>query len=151
MQSATWLRIAAGLTAFQAVGHTVGAVLPGPASAEESALRETMRAFRVSLMGIERSYWDFYHGSGWTITALAVTVAAVMWLLAPIARESPKAARPIIVALAGGYAALTVISALYFVTAPIVIGAFITICLVIAAISSRSSSSRDVRSASIVP
>ena len=148
MQSATWLRIAAGLTAFQAVGHTVGAVLPGPASAEESTLRDAMHAFRVSLMGMERSYWDFYHGSGWAITALAFTVAAVMWLLAAIARESPRAARPMILALAAGYAALTVISGLYFVTAPIVIGALITICLVMAAITSRSSGSGDYRSAS---
>jgi hypothetical protein len=55
MESAKWLRIAAGLTAFQAAGHTFGAVLAGPSSAEESALRQTMGAFRVSLMGMERS------------------------------------------------------------------------------------------------
>ena len=94
MQSATWLRIAAGLTAFQAAGHTFGAVLAGPSSAEESALRATMGAFRVSLMGMERSYWDFYLGSGWAITALAVTVAAVMWLLAPIARAVTERRTP---------------------------------------------------------
>jgi hypothetical protein len=133
MQSATWLRIAAGLTAFQAAGHTFGAVLAGPSNAEESALRETMGAFRVSLMGVERSYWDFYFGSGWAITALAVTLALIMWFLAPIARTSPSAARPMILTLAAGFAALTAISALYFVTAPIVIGAVITGCLGIAA------------------
>lgn len=138
MQSATWLRIAAGLTLFQAAGHTFGAVLAGPSNAEESALRETMRAFRVSLMGIERSYWDFYLGSGWAITALALTVAAVMWWLAPIARQSPQAARPIILALTAGYAAVTIVSAIYFVTAPIVISAIITVCLGMAAVGLRS-------------
>jgi hypothetical protein len=135
MQSAKWLRIAAGLAAFQTIGHTFGAVLAGPSSAEEAALRGTMGAFRVSLMGMERSYWDFYLGSGWAITALAGTSAAVMWFLAPIARESPRAARPIVLALAGGFAAVTAISSLYFVTAPIVIAALITICLVMAAIA----------------
>ena len=129
MQSATWLRIAAGLTAFQAAGHTFGAVLAAPSSAEESTLREAMRAFRLSVMGMERTYWDFYFGSGWAITALALTVAAVMWWLAPIARMSPGAARPLILALAAGYAGITVVSALYFVTAPIVIAAIITVCL----------------------
>jgi hypothetical protein len=74
MQSATWLRIAAGLAAFQTVGHTIGAVLAGPSSPEEAALRETMGAFRVSLMGMERTYWDFYLGSGWAITALAAPI-----------------------------------------------------------------------------
>ena len=39
-----------------------------------------------------------------------------------------------ILALAAGYAAITAISALYFVTAPIVIAALITVCLGMAAI-----------------
>ena len=37
MQTATWLRIAAGLTAFQAAGHTFGAVLAGASNAEEGS------------------------------------------------------------------------------------------------------------------
>jgi len=139
MQSATWLRIAAALAAFQTIGHTVGAVLAGPSSAEEAALRETMGAFRVSLMGMERSYWDFYLGSGWAITALAGTLTAVIWFVVPIARELPRAARPIILSLAAGFAAVTAISALYFVTAPIVIAALITVCLVLAALSNPKS------------
>ena len=135
MQSTMWLRIAAGLTLFQAAGHTFGAVLAGPTHGPaEVTLRDAMRAFRVTLMGMERSYWDFYFGSGWTITALVVSLAAVMWWLAPIARQTPALARPVILALAAGYAAVTVISALYFVTAPIVIGAAITLSLVAAAL-----------------
>jgi hypothetical protein len=43
-----------------------------------------------------------------------------------------------ILALAGGYAALTIISALYFVTAPIVVGAAITVCLGMAAASAKA-------------
>jgi hypothetical protein len=139
MQSAIWLRIAAGLAAFQTVGHTIGAVLARPSTPEEAALRQTMGAFRVSLMGMERSYWDFYLGSGWAITALAGTLTAVIWLLVPIARELPRRARPIILVLAAGFAAVTLISALYFVTAPIVIAAAITICLVMAALSNPKS------------
>jgi hypothetical protein len=138
MQTATWLRIAAGLTAFQAAGHTFGAVLAEPSTTGESAVRETMRAFRLTLMGIERSYWDFYLGSGWAITALALTAAAVMWWLGPIARQSPIAVRPVIVSLAAGFAAITLISALYFVTAPIVIAAAITVCLGMAAASAKT-------------
>ena len=130
MMSSTWLRISAGFTVFLAAGHTFGAVLASPShGAGESALRDAMRTFRVTEMGMERSYWDFYFGSGWTITALLVASAAVMWWLAPVAKQSPSGARPLILALAGGYAAVTVISALYFVTAPIVVAALITMCL----------------------
>ena len=102
-------------------------------------MRESMRAFHVTVMGMERSYWDFYLGSGWAITAFALTVAAVMWWLAPIARQSPSVARPVMLALTAGYAAVTVVSALYFVTAPIVVGALITVCLAMAAVTARPS------------
>ena len=135
MQATTWLRIAAGLTLFQAAGHTFGAVFAGPTQGPaEVTLRDSMRAFRVTAMGMERSYWDFYFGSGWAITALAVSLAAVMWLLAPIARQTPALARPVILALTAGYAAVTIISALYFVTAPIVVSAAITLSLLAAAL-----------------
>ena len=143
MQATTWLRIAAGLTLFQAVGHTFGAVLAGPTHGPaEVTLRDSMQAFRVTVMGMERSYWDFYFGSGWAITALAVSLAAVMWLLTPIARQMPALARPVILALAAGDAAVTIVSALYFVTAPIVVGAAITLSLVAAAFSASLEAAR---------
>ena len=140
MNAATWLRIAAGLTLFQAAGHTFGAVLAAPSHGpEEVALRDAMRAYRVIEMGMERSYWDFYFGSGWTITALSVAVAGVMWFLAPLARQSPRHVRPVIGAVAVGYGAVTLISILYFVTAPIVVSGAITLCLVAAALSAKES------------
>ena len=142
MTTTMWLRIAAGLTLFQAVGHTFGGVLAGPASPGEAAMRESMRAFRVTLMGIERNYMDFYYGSGWTISVFALALAAVMWLLVPVARQAPTPARPIVLALAAAYAGVTVVSALYFVTAPIVVGAAITLSLTAAALSLRAEKGR---------
>ena len=59
-----------------------------------------------------------------------------MWWLVPIARHTAAAARPVILALACGYAAVTVVSALYFVTAPMVVAAAITAALGAAALSS---------------
>jgi hypothetical protein len=133
MNTATWLRIAAGLTLFQAVGHTFGAVLAPPSHGPgEVALRQAMRGYRVVEMGIERSYWDFYYGSGWTITVLVMAAAAVMWFLAPLARRLPRDVRPLIGALALANAALTVIGVLFFVTAPIIVSAAITVSLVLA-------------------
>jgi hypothetical protein len=131
MKSRTWLRIAAGLTLFQAVGHTFGAVLAPPTQgAQEAALRESMRAYRVVAMGMERSYWDFYFGSGWTITVFLLTIAAVLWTVGRIAEDAPGLARPVVAVLGIGYGAVTVVCALFFVTAPIVVAALITICLV---------------------
>jgi hypothetical protein len=133
MKTASWLRIAAGLTTVQLLGHVFGAVLAGPTQgAEEVALRHAMREYRVRAMGMERTYWDFYFGSGWIITAFLATLVVVMWYTARIARDAPMLARPLVASLAIGYAVVTVICALFFVTAPIVIAATITACLVAA-------------------
>lgn len=145
MTASGWLRVASGLTLFNAVGHTLGAVLAGPSGPPEAALRDSMRSYRVVMMGVERSYWDFYLGSGWAITVMILTAAAVMWLLAPVARRSPRAAGPIINALAAGYAALTLVSIVYFVTAPMVNLALITVALAVAAMKSRAEQAVESR------
>lgn len=133
MTAHTLLRIAAGLTLFQALGHTFGAVLaPAKHGVAEESVRDAMKQLRVTEMGMERSYWDFYFGSGWTITALLVGAAAVMWFLAPIVRDNPTAARPILLALTLSYAGVTAVSARYFVTAPIIVAALITVALGVA-------------------
>lgn len=138
MTAETWLRIAAGLTLFLAVGHTFGAVLAGPKhGADEVAVRDAMRQMRIKEMGITRSYWDAYFGSSWTITALVVGSAAVMWWLAPLVRAEPAMVRPILVALSLTYAGVTAVSARYFVTAPIVVSGLITLALGAAALSAR--------------
>lgn len=130
MKSMTCLRIAAALTLFQALGHTFGAVLAEPTQgAEEVALRESMSNYRVSAMGMERSYWDFYFGSGWTITVFLLTLAVLIWCTARIAHDAPATARPLIIALVVGFGTFTVVCGLFFVTAPIVIAAAITVCL----------------------
>jgi hypothetical protein len=140
MTATAWLRIGAGLTLFLAVGHTFGAVLAEPSHGpEEVALQSAMRAFRVVEMGVERSYWDFYHGSAWAITALVLATAAAMWFTASFAPRVPREVRPLIVTMAAAYAAVTVISSIYFVTAPIVVSALITLCLCAAALNLKSS------------
>ena len=136
MTAGGWLRVAAGLTLFNALGHTFGAVLAGPSEPGEAAIRDAMRGYRAVIMGVERSYWDFYHGSAWALTVLLLALAAIMWLLVPVVRRSPGEARPIIAVLAAGYAALTLISVVFFVTAPMVNGALVTVCLMTAAMKS---------------
>lgn len=137
MKTVFWLRVAAGLTIVQLMGHTFGFVLAGPTQgAEEVALRDAMRGYRVTAMGMERTYWDFYSGSGWVITAFLATLVVVIWCTARIAQQSPMLVRPLVGSLAIGYAAVTVICAMFFITAPIVIAAAITMSLVAAFIAS---------------
>ncbi len=134
MTALLWTRIAFGLALFLAAGHTFGAVLAAPAEGtDEPALRDAMRRYRFTAMGMTRSYWDAYLGSGWTITAFILGTAALTWFLGPVAETAPALARPLLVALAGTYALVAAIGARYFVTAPIVVSALIALALGMAA------------------
>lgn len=138
MTSSTWLRIAAGLALFQTAGHTVGAVLakPAPASAE-ATLRGAMDALRFTVAGVERSYLDAYVGSGWTISALLLASAILLWQLARLAADAPLVARPLILTLAGAYGGMTIVGATYFVLPPTVVAGGITACLCAASFRAR--------------
>jgi hypothetical protein len=138
MRSSTLLRIAAGITLFQAIGHTVGAVLIAPPpQSEEGALRAAMAAFRFTVVGVERSYLDAYLGSGWTITVLLLASAVLLWQLARLSLETPRLARPMIFVLAAAFAGMTAVGALYFVLPPTALAAGITCCLCAAGLRAR--------------
>lgn len=134
MTSSSWLRISAGLALFQAVAHTIGAVLVAPETGSaESSVRSTMDAFRFSVAGIERSYLDAYLGSGWTITVMLLASTVLLWHLARLVVDAPRAARPLILTLAVAFGGTTVVGVAYFVLPPIVLSAAITACLCAAA------------------
>lgn len=138
MKSSTFLRVAAAITLLQAVGHTIGSVLSAPQpQSEEGALRVAMAAFRFTVAGVERSYLDAYVGSGWTITVLLLASTVLMWQLARLSVEAPRVARPMIVALAAAFAAMTAVGAIFFVLPPTVFAAGITVCLGAAALGAR--------------
>ncbi len=134
MTSSSWLRISAGLALFQAVAHTIGAVLVAPETGSaESSVRSTMDAFRFSVAGIERSYLDAYLGSGWTITVMLLASTVLLWQLARFVVDAPRTARPLTLTLAVAFGGTTVVGAAYFVLPPIVLSAAITACLCAAA------------------
>jgi hypothetical protein len=130
MTGETWLRIAAGLTLFLTIGHTFGAVLAAPKHGDhEVVVRDAMKRLRVKEMGITRSYWDFYLGSGWTITVLLLGACAVMWWLAPMVRDNSAPLRPVLYSLFLMFAGVTAVSARYFVSAPIAVSCLIAVAL----------------------
>lgn len=130
MTSSSWLRVAAGITLLQTLGHTVGAVLAAPApESAEATLRGAMDAFRFTVAGVERSYLDAYLGSGWTISVMLLATAVLLWQLARVAATALLVARPLILTLAAAFGGMTVVGALYFVLPPTVMAAGITACL----------------------
>jgi len=121
MKSATWLRALAIILGLFALGHTIGTAVPkvtrGPS---EAALFAAMQGFRFPVMGMERSYWEFYRGFALSISVFQVVFAVFAWQLASLSKRSPGAALPMTAMLLVGLTANLVVVVAFFFTAPIV-------------------------------
>jgi hypothetical protein len=134
----TYLRIASILTLLHSVLHTIGAVFgappPGPASAAVSA----MKSNQFQVIGVTRTYWEFYRGMGLAVTILLTVEAVVFWLLGSLAKRDAARLRPILAVFLLGYLALAVNSLAYIFAPPAVVEGLIALCLVLALISAKS-------------
>lgn len=132
------LRAASVLTFVHAVLHTVGGLLKPPAHGEqEIAVLNAMKSFEFDFMGSMRSYWDFYFGFGLFVTLGLVLQAVLLWQLAPVAREAPGVARPLLLALLASFVAMMVLSWRYFFVAPLAIEALIAVLVAMAYVLAR--------------
>jgi len=134
MRPVLWLRVAAALTLIHAVLHTIGgvygAVPPGPATVAVTAMKEnTFDAF-----GNLRSFWMFYRGMGLGATVSLTLEAVVLWFLASLAKTEGVRLRPIVLAFAVGFVALSVVSWQYFFLAPVITELLIAASLVVASV-----------------
>ncbi len=73
---------------------------PGPASVVEA-----MKSVSFDAMGSNRSYWEFYFGFGVSLGVYMFAQAALLWLLAALAKTQAPSVRPFVVVLFVSYAA----------------------------------------------
>jgi hypothetical protein len=132
------LRIAAVLTLIHAALHTVGGVFskpdPGPAQAAVSA----MQSNHFLVMGLTRTYSDFYLGLGLAVSIFLTVEAIVFWLLADLAKSNPKGLRPILAVFLLAYLALAVNSWFNFFFAPVITEILIAIFLALAIFAAKT-------------
>ncbi|HMG88181.1 MAG TPA: hypothetical protein VK574_20785 [Terracidiphilus sp.] len=128
MKPVIYLRIASILTLVHSILHTIGGVfgkpLPGTATMVAATMRQTFPVF-----GVVRSYADFYRGLGLGITIFVTMDAAILWLLASMAKSDAARLRPILVAFLMGYLALAVNSYTFIFSGPVIIELLIVACL----------------------
>ena len=141
MNSTLYLRIASVLTLIHAVLHTIGGVFskagPGPAAVAFSA----MQANQFAVMNVVRSYADFYRGLGLGISIFLTAEAIVFWQLGTLAQTHGRQLRPILVTFLVAYLALAVNSFFYFFFGPVITEILIALCLGLAILTARSTSS----------
>jgi len=124
------LRIASILALLFAAGHSAGAPWTPAKGMAEQALVTMMKSLHFDAMGAQRTYYDFYFGFGVSISVYMIAQALVLWQAGDVAKANPAAARPLMLTMLASYAALGVITYMYFFVAPLIFSA--VICALIA-------------------
>lgn len=137
MKTSTLLRIAAVLMFLFFLGHTAGAPwTPGEAPAD-LAVVEAMKSDHFPVIGVSRSYWDFYFGFGLAISLMQLVQAVVLWQLGSLAKTDAARLRPIIAVFCLSLVANAILGWMYFFIIPIVFSMLIAIVLLLAYFSAK--------------
>ena len=131
MKPAVFLRIASVLILIHSVLHTAGGVFGKPATGLAASVAANMRT-PFPVLGVTRSYSDFYMGMGLGVTIFLTMDALLLWILASMAQENATRVRPLIVVFAVGYLAFACNSYLFFFSIPVITELLIVACLVAA-------------------
>jgi len=137
MKTSTLLKIAAVIMFLYFVGHTAGAPwTPGEASAD-MAVVEAMKSDHFPVIGVSRSYWDFYFGFGLIISVMQLVQAVILWQLGTLAKTDAARLRPIVAVLCASLVINAILSWMYFFIIPTVMAVLIAILLLLAFISAK--------------
>ena len=132
MKASTLYRIAAVLMVLFAIGHTVGFLQHDPSWGVDTLL-SSMKSIHFNIQGFSRSYWDFFVGFGLFVTVFLLFAAVLAWQLGGVASENLARMRVVGWAFALCFAAVTILSWIYFFAIPLVFSFVITVCLILAA------------------
>jgi hypothetical protein len=125
-------RIASFLLVLFAAGHTVGFRKAQPQWGVEKLI-ESMQTTRFNVGSFGRTYWDFYLGFGYFVTAFLLLAAVLAWQLGGLGKET-LALMPVITwGLAVCFVVVTVLSWRYFFLPPIVFSVALMVVLILAA------------------
>src|SRR6185369_3743946 len=81
MTTTLWLRISSIVSLLFAAGHTLGGFQEWSPVGDNPVLR-SMKDVHFDTMGVNRSYFDFYMGFGWSISVILLMQAILLWQLA---------------------------------------------------------------------
>jgi len=139
LRASTFYRIASVLLLLFDVGHTLGFRQSDPQWGVDTLL-VSMRSIHFDVQGFSRTYWDLFVGSGFFVSVFLLFAAVLAWQLGGLTAETLALMRGPAWALALCFAAVTLLSCIYFFMLPIIFTFLITVCLVAAAWLSGKSS-----------
>ncbi len=119
MKTSTLLRIAAVIAFVHFAGHMSSIPwIPGEGAADLAVI-ETMKADHFDVIGVSRSYWDFYFGFGLITGLFQVLEAVFLMMLGSLAITEPLRLRPIIALLFVGTVLNGILGFRYFFAIPV--------------------------------
>ena len=123
-------RCAAVLMLLFDLGHSAGFPWSDP---EWGVDLSSVRSSHFRVLGFSRTYWDFYVGFGLFVSVFLLLAAVVTWQMGSLPTQDLRALRITRTALVLCFAAVTVLSCMYFFIIPIVMSGLITLSLAVAA------------------
>jgi len=130
MKASVFYRIAAVLLLLLALGHTAGFPWSDPTWGVDLT---SMRSTHFHILGLSRTYWDFYRGFGLFNSAILLLCVVLAWQLGSVPLETQARLRGTAWVFALCFAAITIVSCRYLFILPIAFSAVITFCLTAAA------------------
>jgi hypothetical protein len=106
---------------------------PGP----ELAAVTAMQSNHFLLMGLTRSYWDFYMGIGFAGSISMTAEAIVFWMLGSMARTDAARLRPIFGVFLVAWLAIAVNSFVYIFYPPVIFEIIIASCFGLAILTAK--------------
>lgn len=132
MKASLFYRVAAVLLLLFTVAHTLGFQQVDPTWGVDAVVA-AMRDVHFDALGFDRTYWDFFLASGFTVTALYLFAAILAWQLGGLPTEALARMRMTVWAFALCFAAVALVSWTYLFIIPVVFSGLISVCLIVAA------------------
>lgn len=133
MTTTLWLRIASVISLLFAAGHTAGGLKYWSPMGDNPVL-QTMRTVRFDVMGVSRSYFDFFIGFGWSLSVLMTMQAILLWQLAGLARTDAARVKPIIAVIALAVVACGLLAWRFIFPVPALFSLVLAVSLIVACV-----------------
>jgi hypothetical protein len=132
MRPSLFYKIASVALGLFAAGHTFGFRQTDPSWGVDAVVA-SMKTLHFNFQGFDRTYWDFFLGFGFFVTAFLLFSAVLSWQLGTMKPEWLSQMRVVRWAFAICYLAITVITWNYVFVVPGVVATVTALCLTVAA------------------
>jgi len=137
MAARLWLRISALVASLFALGHTLGGRKYWSPQGETPVLQQ-MRDVHFAVMGVNRSYFDFYMAFGYSLSVSMFMQAILLWQLSGLVATDAARVRPMIAVITGAAVISGIIAWLLIFPVPAYFSLVLIMCLVVALLKAGS-------------